>query len=265
MMTEAKYRMCLPQTARAFTLLELLVVIAVIGLLTAILVPTLRLARRHAKTVACRSNLKQWSVVLELYCDQNNDRFFKGPLESTWDDWVEILEPYYGGKGGIVCCPFATKTRQQGGQGVFAAWNDEEGDYGSYGLSAWVCDGDKGAIFGRQAYWNTPDVRSANTIPVFLDCVVTAAWPDSNSVPPAFEGQLASTRTLSEEMKNLCINRHGNDTTNGLFMDWSVRVVSLKELWKLKWNRNFDVNGPWTKDHVPPPVWPAWMKGLKDY
>jgi hypothetical protein len=48
-------------------------------------------------------------------------------------------------------------------------------------------------------------------------------------------------------------------------MDWSVRKVGLKELWTLKWHRKFDVNGPWTKDHVSPPVWPDWMKKFKDY
>ncbi len=262
---KTEYNTNLSHPKKGFTLVELLVVIAIIALLTAILIPALGKARKYAKTVACRSNLRQWGLVLELYCDQNNDRFFKGPVESTWDDWVEILRPYYGGKGGIVCCPFATQTKGRGGQGVFAAWNDEEGDYGSYGLSAWVCDGDKGAIFGRDAYWNTPDVHLPNTIPVFLDCIETAAWPDSNSVPPEYEGQLAGARTLTEEMKNLCINRHGNDTTNCLFMDWSVRAVGLKELWKLKWHRNFDVNGPWTRDHVPPPVWPDWMRNFREY
>jgi len=252
---------------KGFTLVELLVVIAIIALLTAILIPGLGKARKYAKTVACRSNLRQWGLVLELYCDQNNNRFFKGPVESSWDDWVEILKPHYGGKGGIVCCPFATKTKGQGGEGIFAAWNDEEGDYGSYGLSAWVCDGDEGAIFGRDLYWNTPDVHAAETIPVFLDCVETTRWPDGNSVPPEYDGQLAgaATPSLTEEMKDFCINRHGNATTNCLFLDWSVRAVGLKELWKLKWHRNFDVNGPWTKDHVPPPTWPDWMKDFKDY
>jgi prepilin-type N-terminal cleavage/methylation domain-containing protein/prepilin-type processing-associated H-X9-DG protein len=250
---------------RAFTLVELLVVIAIIALLMAILIPGLGRARRYAKTVVCRSNLRQWGLVLELYCDQNNHRFFKGPVESHWDDWVEILKPYYGGKGGIVCCPFATKTKEQGGQGIFAAWNDEEGDYGSYGLGAWVCDGDEGLVFGHHLYWNTPDVHAAETVPVFLDCLETAAWPDSNSVPPEFDGQLEGTRSLSGEMKNFCINRHGNTTTNCLFLDWSVRAVGLKELWKLKWHRNFDVNGPWTKAHVPQPTWPNWMKTFKDY
>jgi hypothetical protein len=32
-----------------------------------------------------------------------------------------------------------------------------------------------------------------------------------------------------------------------LFIDWSVRKAGLKELWMLKWNRNYDTAGPWAK------------------
>jgi prepilin-type processing-associated H-X9-DG protein len=62
-----------------------------------------------------------------------------------------------------------------------------------------------------------------------------------------------------------CVNRH-NGYTNGLFMDWSVRKIGLKELWTLKWNRNFDTAGPYTKaGGVLPEDWPQWMRGFKDY
>lgn len=249
-----------------FTLVELLVVIAIIALLVSILIPALGKARKYAKVVNCRGNLKQWGLVLDLYCDGNENRFFKGPVESSWDDWVEILEPYYGGRGGIACCPFAAKTKEQGGQGVFAAWSDEEGDYGSYGLSAWVCDADEKTVFGGEKYWKSPDVRIGSNVPVFLDCVGTAGWPDHNSVPPAYEGEFATAATLGEEMKNFCINRHGNATTNCLFMDWSVRAVGLKELWKLKCHRDFYTDGRWTlTGGVKSDDWPEWMRRFKDY
>ena len=51
-----------------------------------------------------------------------------------------------------------------------------------------------------------------------------------------------------------------------LFMDWSVRKVGLKELWTLKWNRQFDTTGPWTKaGGVDPSSWPEWIRRFKDY
>jgi len=51
----------------AFTLVELLVVISIIALLIAILIPSLRRARRQVDSVACRSNLKQLSTGLNYY------------------------------------------------------------------------------------------------------------------------------------------------------------------------------------------------------
>ncbi|MHC4889363.1 MAG: hypothetical protein ACYTEO_07880, partial [Planctomycetota bacterium] len=66
-------------------------------------------------------------------------------------------------------------------------------------------------------------------------------------------------------MGSFNINRH-DGYINGLFMDWSVRKIGLKELWTLKWHRKFDTAGPWTTaGGVRPSDWPEWMKNFKDY
>ena len=56
----------------AFTLLELLVVIAVIALLLAILTPVLQNSKHHAKAIHCRSNVKQLILGLTMYENENN-------------------------------------------------------------------------------------------------------------------------------------------------------------------------------------------------
>ena len=59
----------------AFTLIELLVAISIIALLMAILLPSLRGAREQAKSVQCRSNLRQMALAAHDYANACRDRF----------------------------------------------------------------------------------------------------------------------------------------------------------------------------------------------
>jgi len=58
---------------KAFTLVELLVVIGIIAVLVAILLPTLSRAREAANRAACLSNLRQVYYALNLYAMNNGD------------------------------------------------------------------------------------------------------------------------------------------------------------------------------------------------
>jgi prepilin-type N-terminal cleavage/methylation domain-containing protein/prepilin-type processing-associated H-X9-DG protein len=56
-----------------FTLLELLVVMAIVSVLTAMLLPVLGRARARAEAVVCLSNLRQWGVATQLYAADHSD------------------------------------------------------------------------------------------------------------------------------------------------------------------------------------------------
>jgi prepilin-type N-terminal cleavage/methylation domain-containing protein len=60
---------------RAFTLLELLVVISVIAVLAGLLIPTIGLVRRLVNDVKCGNNLQQIASAIESYKSENTDQW----------------------------------------------------------------------------------------------------------------------------------------------------------------------------------------------
>lgn len=60
---------------RAFTLVELLVVVAIIALLLAISVPAMRYARDQGREIVCRSNLRQLAIILKTYTNAHDHLF----------------------------------------------------------------------------------------------------------------------------------------------------------------------------------------------
>jgi prepilin-type N-terminal cleavage/methylation domain-containing protein/prepilin-type processing-associated H-X9-DG protein len=274
-----------------FTLIELLVVIAIIALLMGILMPALSRAKKEARSVACEALLKQWGTIWSMYCDDNNDQFCgAGSLGWLRGTWVVALRSQYRTRSKILLCPSASKRRPSGGaqdlaygdsthsyiMGSGGIFNSQE--VASYGANDWIYYGEgTGKIQGRPIPWNwkTKDVREAFRVPVFADSMWRGGGPcyrtaESTApsrtfariVPPQFDGQWLG---YDHEMMHFAMARHQTGI-NVLFMDWSVRAVGLKELWTLKWHRQYPTNGPWTKaGGAQPGDWPQWMRNFKDY
>lgn len=76
-----------------FTLIEILVVIAIVALLTALLIPAFSSARESMRTTSCASNLKQIGLAISLYVNDNSGRY---PLiaQPTNCSWVDTVFPY---------------------------------------------------------------------------------------------------------------------------------------------------------------------------
>ncbi len=284
---------------KGFTLIELLVVIAIIALLMAILMPSLRRARNQARAVVCQANLKQWGTILALYTEDSQGRLPRFGGNALWllrgsslsDGDPNKPGVYHGVRTkGIALCPMAVRP---GNYGLFHAGAS------SFGSQLWHMDGTTGSTFSAwKIYMPLPQflgsygfnhwlfghrfdtfdtsvplhiqfnihrsglnifpIRGKAKIPTLLDCT---------SYESIFDGRKPPEYDLEPYLKGpgFIINRH-NGYINGLFLDWSVRKIGLKELWTLKWHRVFNTANEWTRaGGVQPEDWPEWMRNFKDY
>jgi len=265
-----------------FTLIELLVVISIIALLLSILMPSLKKAKQASRKVLCVSNLKQWGIAWSMYSSDNKSLVPTGWIgnmetSSFWNKMVNgqgvCLYPYVEQSEEIRMCPEVRGTGLEAGYdsseyqytnipapwAAWGKWSVDGGidspdvfkdDFGSYGVNYYA-----GNHPSDNRYWKRFDVPGGSRIPLFAECF----WPSSAAshfdTPPEYEGQIGGG---TGDLRRFTVNRH-RGYTNILFMDFSTRSVALKKLWSLKWNRQFNLNNPQTRQNA---QWPLWMQSL---
>ncbi len=268
-----------------FTLIELLVVISIIALLMAILLPTLARVRNQARGVGCQAKLRQWGVIFQTEMTARTDgavsedlgKIFRLGLSSSIPDTVDWARSSRVPLD-LYVCPMASRlgsekppwATEPGGDGstFFAGWSMEPDGRivaTSYGISGgcrvpWSGEGPEDSY----RFLNNLKGSTRASFPVLFDCTQVMAEGSHLTGPPPYEDAPNWVGT-NPYWNALCINRH-HGGVNYLFLDWSVRKVGLKELWTLKWRKQFNTHGPWTKaGGVQPEDWPEWMRKFKDY
>ena len=85
---------------RAFTLIELITVMAAISILAAMLLPALSRAKESARRINCVSNLRQLDLSLKFYANDNNGLF---PARTNYGRWASVLQPDFQDLRLLVC------------------------------------------------------------------------------------------------------------------------------------------------------------------
>lgn len=243
-----------------FTLVELMVVVAILAILVAMLLPTLGAAKRNARRALCLTQEHQLLLGATQYTLANNGKFF---LHScTWgENWQEHLRPYSGNMDKLKFCPSAPLPNPNPLSGGFGTaslgWNGcsavpRAGDVllksgnaylgGSYGFNAWLYsyapadpyNPDDPNSKSKRGYPDTYAIAQPAQTPVFMDCTwIDTLIQSTDKKPVNYDGSGQGQPT-----QRVCLDRHGRAINIG-FADGSSRTVSLSDLYRQLWHQGF--------------------------
>ena len=202
-------------TRKKFTILELLLVIAVMVILMSMLMPALRNAKEKAKQSFCASNLKQLNVALNLYYGEQGDWIPIHEIVGQNYRWFQMIFPYTGEKKDIFLCPSAVSENQ---------WRTV------YPVSLWCSYGmNYGTAFSHWGWQRITQIKQPSTTFILAD-----GYGSPDSTPPGYHssdlGYNADTRLVGF--------RHLSHA-NVLFFDGHIEGKNREQMfdWNI-WNRN---------------------------
>jgi prepilin-type N-terminal cleavage/methylation domain-containing protein len=146
---------------RAFTLVELLVVIGIIALLIAILLPALNKARENSRRIRCLSNMRQLTIAWLNYAQGNRGKLVGSNTRDPWD-WVQSGDTLDSIKTGLLY-PYVNNTE------VYKCPNDRLDWLRNYSINSWLNGEGPPAPNETKVATNLAQLKYASATFVFIE------------------------------------------------------------------------------------------------
>ncbi len=207
---------------RGFSLIELLVVVAIIGILIALLLPAVQAARSAARRTNCASNLRQIGLAIRGYADSHRGRFPDNA--HTGESWIYTIAPYMENVDEIRICP-----------------DDPKGlDRLKNKLSSYVMNSYLTSEIGSNEFNNYNKIKATSKTIACFELADGKAADDATSdhihAHLWFTGVTVSQGTVLKTIeRDIATSRHGS-FAHYLYLDGHVELLSSTQIseWAVK-------------------------------
>jgi prepilin-type N-terminal cleavage/methylation domain-containing protein len=218
---------------KGFTLVELLVVVAIIVILAGILYPVFAAARRAAYNATCVSNLKQIGLAVQMYTQDYDEAFptaccqtdrvlgkaqpdLPTPTPYVW----EVVKPYIKNPG-IWRCPGDTGFTAAGGRvDMRPNTYDRTGSSFNYNTDlVWLHTGPPQDVFEQIGQWAPMTMgQIQKPLETFIAAEPAGHWHNSIQAPPPPQRNASNDTRNTYRQNMVCVDGHAKSFTLGQIM-----------------------------------------------